>query len=398
MKKIFAIIGMIGVTLSIYSQSYATVYDDLVEYRTSVSQTNSDTVSSYISNPLYNTNLTPVNGVSAHTGATGDNFFAHKGASINLVNSTSQLGGASMYAGHGGTMIMLGRSSSTLTAFFLSPYAPIAILPSASYTTSNNAPSLVAFYQSPDNVTGGYVNFKITNSSNPSTQTTIYQSGASNRVTNGSYAFWKPYTLAAGTYYWHIQAQNLYGYKSQWVYGGQITIVASTPLYTVNSYTNPVAAFSTTITGTKGANVTITPALTNSGIVSVTYPTTTTFTLSFTGLVQGGNPFYFSAYDSGTKMSDSYTNVVVVDTLPPTYQKVQIVPSNTINGTKYITNEVATVNFSATDPSGVLYRYSLDGTTWTAWSALVQSQSIDFGATNGSKMIYAQYEDGVGNQ
>lgn len=96
-------------------------------------------------------------------------------------------------------------------------------------------------------------------------------------------------------------------------------------------------------------------------------------------------------------MNDSYSNIIIVDTLPPSFTSVSIASNSTINGAKYISSQVATVSYAAVDPSGVQYRTSLDNTVWTAWAPMISGESIDFGTTNGLKTIYVQYKDGVGN-
>lgn len=294
MKKIYIlVVYILSLLVGGYNQSFAitasTVFTDMIEYRKSVSQTTADEVSDKITRRQMNVRLSPITGANANSGSSTSNYFRNTNGSRWVVNSSVPFGSSMRFTGRAGssTLSLAGGNARMLSTFFMAPYNPVPILPNASYTTSNNHPSLVGFYKSPDNVVGGLVNFKITNNANPSTQTTIYQSGSSNFVQNGSYAFWQPFTLSAGTYYWHIQAQNVYSMKTSWVYGGQLTILATAPLYTVDAYTNPIGTGSTVITGTKGTNVTITPSVNGSGSVSVSYPTSTTFSLSFTNLSEG---------------------------------------------------------------------------------------------------------------
>lgn len=395
-------------TLSGSLTAFAGFAENMQEYRKSVSQTIADEVSDKIPRRHVDVGLTPITGANPDIGSSTDNNFRSSNGSRKVYSSSVGFGGATILSGSGSGltgMRMLGYSWGGMTntgkngmsSIYMVPYNPLPILPNSDYTTANKTPTLVGFYKTPTQMRGGVIQFKITDSASPASETTVYQSGSSNYVLNASYGAYTSYTLSPGVYYWHLRSVESLKISSSWVYGGKLTIMSSANLYTVNPYTSPVGTKSTSITGTRSTStVTITPTVA-SGSVVVSYPTSTTFQLDFSNLNEGGNVFSFDAYDTQSKATDSYTNIIVVDTIAPSPVAVSIVPNSVINNTKYISTQTGTVNFTATDPNGVQYRTSLDGTNWSSWASFVSSAVIDFGSDNGMKTLRVQYKDSVGN-
>lgn len=90
---------------------------------------------------------------------------------------------------------------------------------------------------------------------------------------------------------------------------------------------------------------------------------------------------------------DKACKITLSETTPP-------VGSVIINsGDGYARSTLATLTLLATDPgSGVaLMRFSNDGSSWSAWGTYQTSKLWDLSSEEGTKTVYAQFEDGAGN-
>jgi YD repeat-containing protein len=120
------------------------------------------------------------------------------------------------------------------------------------------------------------------------------------------------------------------------------------------------------------------------------YATSKTWTLA-TG--SGSKTVYAQFKDNAENISTSSTDIIVLDTDPPT-------GSIAINGgADYTTNPDVTLTLSASDvDSGVSQmNFSNDGISWTGWEPYATSKPWPLTSGNGVKTVYVQYQDGAGN-
>ena len=95
------------------------------------------------------------------------------------------------------------------------------------------------------------------------------------------------------------------------------TVDTTVPSVGFNPVTSPTSASSQTVTGTRESNATITvTADTTAQTGAVNYPTSTTWSVGVTGLVEGANTFTFTATD-GANNSTSSTVTITLDTVAP---------------------------------------------------------------------------------
>ncbi len=140
--------------------------------------------------------------------------------------------------------------------------------------------------------------------------------------------------------------------------------------------------------GTEDTPVSITPAVTGS-FVSGVWTGNITVTGAATGML-------LRADDGSGHKGDSNTfNVALPDTTPPTGTIV-------INGDSIATktrNVALSLTWDDGGGSGVTrMRFSNDGSTWTAWEALVYTRAYTLPAGDGYKTVRVQYLDKAGNK
>jgi hypothetical protein len=123
---------------------------------------------------------------------------------------------------------------------------------------------------------------------------------------------------------------------------------------------------------------------------------TTNTSTNYTGA--NGITYYFR-----TRANDAAGNV---EDWPSDYDTFTVVDDEATNGTVVINGGVANTNvmsvtltLSASDPgSGVAQMsFSNDGNDWSTWQAYTTSASWTLVTGDGSKTVYAHFEDGVGN-
>lgn len=374
----------IGISSSFAAESIA---NDLQKYR-GVDATLTDSVSNTILTPSNNTDKPIYNGGSL---SPSTNFFKKTMGNIKEVGGTN----STMKMLSNGTMFTTDQWLDPMS-LNLAPYQPIPILPLNNYTTNVTTPLLIAYYKDPDIVRGGKINFKITSDV---AGNTIIATGASTKLTNGAYGYFKPLPLSGGTYYWFAQSQDTFGFKSSWVSGGQLTVDGATPVVTVNPFSHLINTTGMSMSGTRSStSITVSVSLIRSGSAIVNYAGLN-WTATITGLSEGDNPLMVQGAAASGTIITALTDYVKVDTTPPAGASVSITPSSTYSGTDFIITSTPVVSFSATDVNPLYYSYSTDnGSTWSAYSAFVNSASVNFGAAQGNKKILVKYRDEALNE
>jgi glucose/arabinose dehydrogenase len=154
-----------------------------------------------------------------------------------------------------------------------------------------------------------------------------------------------------------------------------------------------------TITASAGANGTITP----SGSVVVNSGANQAFTITPNAGYQIAD-VTVDGVSQGAVASYTFTNVTAAHTISATFSVVSsdtTPPTGTISidgGAASTTQTAVTLSLSATDASGVSQmRFSNDGTTFSAPVAYAASSAWTLTNGNGTKTVYAQFSDTVGN-
>lgn len=107
----------------------------------------------------------------------------------------------------------------------------------------------------------------------------------------------------------------------------------------------------------------------------------------------GDRTVYAEFENSDGATSSPCSDIIVLDTSQPT-------GSININaGAQYANSANVTVNASVSDTGSgpAQMRLSNDGSTWSAWEPFAASKSWALTSGNGSRTVYAQFNDGVGN-
>jgi diphthamide biosynthesis methyltransferase len=107
----------------------------------------------------------------------------------------------------------------------------------------------------------------------------------------------------------------------------------------------------------------------------------------------GSKTVYVQYRDNVGNISSSYNDSIILDTVAPTGSIL------IDGGATYATSTSVTLNLSASDAgSGVdEMRFSDDGSTWSAWEPYATSKPWTLPAGDGSKTVYVQYRDLLGN-
>ncbi|WCN36581.1 S-layer homology domain-containing protein [Aneurinibacillus uraniidurans] len=106
----------------------------------------------------------------------------------------------------------------------------------------------------------------------------------------------------------------------------------------------------------------------------------------------GSKTVYMQIQDAGGLVSDTYSDTIILDTVPPT----GAVKIN--NDSSYTSSTSVTLNVTGTDASGVTQmQFSNDNTTWSSWEAFSASKSWTLVAGEGNKTVYMNLRDGAGN-
>jgi parallel beta-helix repeat protein len=106
----------------------------------------------------------------------------------------------------------------------------------------------------------------------------------------------------------------------------------------------------------------------------------------------GTKTVYYQIEDNAGLVSTTYSDIITLDTTPPT-------GSVTIaQGATYTNSTSATLTLSADDAtSGISQmRFSNDNTTWTPWEPYSTSKTWTLTTGDGTKTVYAQYMDNAG--
>ena len=108
----------------------------------------------------------------------------------------------------------------------------------------------------------------------------------------------------------------------------------------------------------------------------------------------GTKTVYVQFEDGAGNVSANATDTITLDTTAPTGTVV-------INGGAAYTNSTsATLTLTSSDGSGaggIQMRLSADGTTWGAWEAFATSKPWTLSSGDGTKTVYVQYKDALGN-
>ena len=108
----------------------------------------------------------------------------------------------------------------------------------------------------------------------------------------------------------------------------------------------------------------------------------------------GAKTVYVQFRDGAGNISSTYSDDIVLDTVPPTNGSI------TINGdADYATQTAVTLTLSAQDAtSGVVQvRLSDDGINWGAWEGYATTHGWILSSGDGQKTAYIQFRDGAGN-
>jgi len=106
----------------------------------------------------------------------------------------------------------------------------------------------------------------------------------------------------------------------------------------------------------------------------------------------GTRTAYYQIKDNVGLISITYSDTIILDTVPPT-------GSITISGNATYTNSTSvTLTLSANDATSGMaqMRFSNDNTTWSSWGPYSNSKTWNLTTVDGTKTVYVQYEDNAG--
>jgi hypothetical protein len=188
---------------------------------------------------------------------------------------------------------------------------------------------------------------------------------------------------------------------------GNTTTVQRNIIYDITTPTidvsvkTPTNTNSQTITGTMEEGVTVTVSSATATIGTLTYPSSTTWSVNIAGMMEGSNTITIKSRDSAGNET-TVTKEIVLDTIAPT-------GSVSINsGATYTTSTAVTLTLSASDNVGVTgYYVSASSSTPSAsasgWTSVTSSTSYNTSVSytlssgDGNKTVYVWFKDDAGN-
>jgi alpha-tubulin suppressor-like RCC1 family protein len=195
---------------------------------------------------------------------------------------------------------------------------------------------------------------------------------------------------------WHINDVVVDGVSKGTISSHTFTSIIDR--HTIFATFSPDATVSHTITASAGIGASISP----NGTVVVADGTSQLLTIS----PQTGyqiSDVKIDGVSQGVLTTYTFSNMTANHTIQVTASLIDsTVPTGSISinsGAMATTNNVTTLTLSATDTGGNLYqmRLSLDNVSWSAWEAYATSRSYTLPAGDGTKNLYVQYRDTVGN-
>lgn len=222
----------------------------------------------------------------------------------------------------------------------------------------------------------------------PTPTTVILINGSDSSVRYPTSTSWAGnLTLNEGNNLIEITARNASGVVSPAV---QVTVNLDTTPPVVPVLTNnpsPVSAAQITVNGTKSSDAV---SIRVNGSASGVSLTSTTTWSALLNLNAGNNVFQFTALDTLGNESDPGTVTIVRDVTGA---------DGTIalnNGATWTNTQTVTLKLTSLDAAEM--RFSLDGTTWTAWEPFATTRNdFDLGSGDGTRTIHAEFRDSLGN-
>lgn len=199
-----------------------------------------------------------------------------------------------------------------------------------------------------------------------------------------------PLTLAAGTNSINLEALDAAGNKTSL----QTSILLDqSSSVTISPFATPSNQASQIISGRREIGATVTLVVDTAATVgAISYPSTTSWQASVTGLLAGDNTFTAEATD-GFGNTDSATRLLVIDLTPP---EVNIDPFAELGSESVRTltgrREIGDV-IDVTSPQATLLNLSYDGTAWQATISLIEGGNgltviaTDFAGNTSSQLV-----------
>jgi len=208
------------------------------------------------------------------------------------------------------------------------------------------------------------------------------------------------YTGANGiTYYFRVRASDVMGNVEDWPPDYDTFTVVDTDA------PNGTVVINGGVANTNGTSVTLTLSASDSGsgVAQMSfsndgstwsawqaYATSASWSLA-TG--DGSKTVYARFKDTVGNVSTNATDTITLDTVAPTGSLV------IDGGATYAASTSVNLTLSANDAtSGVAQMsFSNNGSTWSAWESYATSKSWTLSSGDGSKTVYARYQDNAGN-
>jgi hypothetical protein len=158
------------------------------------------------------------------------------------------------------------------------------------------------------------------------------------------------------------------------------------PLFTVDSVTSPTNQMDQVLTGTKEDSVTVKVFCGNATVGQVTYPTSTTWRVPVSNMLEGTNIAAIYSVDTTGNISNSIIATILVDTLPP--------GAPSVTGTTPTNNNRPTWMWTSGGGGNGTYQCRLDGGGWVSCISPYTAQNA---LPDGGHTLQVQERDETGN-